>query len=118
MVVAFVGAGNYATAVLMPAFKAAGAHFRVVASRSGVSGVHAGRKFGFEQTTTDTDGVLADPQVNAVIIATRHDSHAHLVCQALKAGKHVFVEKPLALTLDQLVEIERACAARAGKQLS
>jgi predicted dehydrogenase len=117
MVLAFVGAGNYATAVLMPAFKAAGAHFRVVASRSGVSGVHAGRKFGFEQTTTDTDSVLADLQIDAVIIATRHDSHARLVCQALKAGKHVFVEKPLALTLDQLGEIERVCNRRAGRSL-
>jgi len=116
-VVAFVGAGNYATAVLMPAFKAAGAYFRVVASRSGVSGVHAGRKFGFEETTTDTESVLADPQVNAVVIATRHDSHARLVCQAISAGKHVFVEKPLALTLDELAEIDRVCDGLAGRPL-
>ena len=106
-VVAFVGAGNYATGVLIPAFKAGGARLKVVASSGGVSGVHAGRKFGFEETTTDTDSVFADPQVNMVVITTRHDSHARLVCQALRAGKHVFVEKPLALTLDELTEIEQ-----------
>lgn len=105
-VVAFVGAGNYATAVLMPAFQATGAGLAVVASRNGVSGVVAGRKFGFTETTTDTQSVLANPRVNMVVIATRHDSHARLVCDALHAGKHVFVEKPLALTLEELDEIE------------
>jgi len=107
-VVAFVGAGNYATSTLMPGFKSAGARLKVVASSGGVSGVHAGRKFGFEVTTTDTESVFADPQVNTVVITTRHDSHAQFVCQALRAGKHVFVEKPLALTLEELAEIERA----------
>ncbi len=111
-VVAFVGAGNYATTTLIPAFKAAGARLKVVASSGGVSGVHAGRKFGFEETTTDTDSVFADPEVNTVVVTTRHDSHARLVCQALRAGKHVFVEKPLALTLEELVEIERAYGER------
>ncbi len=106
--VAFVGAGNYATAVLIPAFKEAGARLKAVASSGGVSGVHAGRKFGFEETTTDTDVVFADPQVNAVVISTRHDSHARLVCQALAAGKNVFVEKPLALTLEEIGAIEAA----------
>ena len=103
----FVGAGNYATGVLIPAFKATGAHLKVVASSSGVSGVHAGRKFGFEETTTESDSVFADTDVNAVTVATRHDSHSRLVCQALRARKHVFVEKPLALRLDELAEIER-----------
>lgn len=115
--VAFVGSGNYATAVLIPAFKAAGARLKVVASSGGVSGVHAGRKFGFDETTTQTDNVFADPDVNAVVITTRHDSHANLVCQALAVGKHVFVEKPLALKLDELEAIEQAhaCAVAAGK---
>lgn len=106
--IAFVGSGNYATAVLIPAFKAAGARLRSVASRGGVSGLHAGRKFGFEETTTDTDRVLTDPAVDAVVITTRHDSHAQQVVRALEAGKHVFVEKPLALTLPELSAIERA----------
>ncbi|MGB3646407.1 MAG: bi-domain-containing oxidoreductase [Mesorhizobium sp.] len=106
-----IGSGNYATAVLIPAFKAAGARLVSVASAAGVSGVHAGRKFGFEKTTTDVAALLADPDVNAVVIATRHDSHADLTCRALDAGKHVFVEKPLALTGDEVAAIE---AARAG----
>ena len=110
-----VGSGNYATAVLIPAFKAAGARLKVVASSAGVSGLHAGRKFGFEQTTTDTAGVLSDPEVNAVVITTRHDSHAALVIDALKADKHVFVEKPLCLTLDELASIEAAAATSAGR---
>ncbi len=107
-VVAFVGSGNYATEVLIPAFKEAGARLKTVASSGGASGVHAGRKFGFEATTTDTDSVFSDLQINTVVITTRHDSHARLVCQALGAGKHVFVEKPLALTLDELAEIQAA----------
>lgn len=116
-VVGFVGSGNYATAVLIPAFKVAGAHLKVVASSGGVTGVHAGRKHGFDETTTLTDSVFADQGVNAVVITTRHDSHASLVCQALEAGKHVFVEKPLALTLDELIVIGQthANAVAAGK---
>jgi predicted dehydrogenase/threonine dehydrogenase-like Zn-dependent dehydrogenase len=110
-----IGSGNYATAVLIPAFKAAGARLTVVASSGGVSGLHAGRKFGFEQTTTDTGGVLADAAVNTVVITTRHDSHAGLVIAALKAGKHVFVEKPLCLTMAELAAIEAAAASSPGK---
>lgn len=104
---AFIGAGNYASGVLIPAFKATGARLKSVVSSGGVSGLHAGRKFGIETATTDADSVFADPQVNVVVIATRHDSHARLICRALQAGKHVFVEKPLALTMDELAEIER-----------
>jgi predicted dehydrogenase/threonine dehydrogenase-like Zn-dependent dehydrogenase len=113
--IGFIGSGNYATGVLIPAFKDAGARLRTVASSGGVSGVHAGRKFGFESTTTDTDGVFRDPEVNAIIISTRHDSHASMVCQALRAGKHVFVEKPIALKLDELREIEAAYAEASAK---
>jgi predicted dehydrogenase/threonine dehydrogenase-like Zn-dependent dehydrogenase len=114
---AFIGAGSYATAVLIPAFKAAGARLRSVASKGGVSGMHAGRKFGFEAATTDTDGVLADPQVDAVVITTRHDSHAELVQAALRAGKHVFVEKPLGLTAEELDAITLAHQARPDRMV-
>ena len=107
-VVGFVGSGNYATAVLIPAFKAAGARLKVVASSGGVSGLHAGRKFGFEATTTDTASLWSDESLNAVVITTRHDSHAGFVLQALAAGKHVFVEKPLCLSLQELANIEAA----------
>ncbi|MER9670160.1 bi-domain-containing oxidoreductase [Mesorhizobium sp. M0203] len=102
----FIGSGNYATAVLIPAFKATGARLVAVASNAGVSGVHAGRKFGLEKTTTDASTVFTDDEINAVIVATRHNSHANLVCQAIEARKHVFVEKPLALCLEDLQRIE------------
>jgi predicted dehydrogenase len=104
--VSFVGAGNYATSVLIPAFKAAGARLRTVASSGGVTGLHAGRKFGFERTTTDTPSVFLDEGSSSVVITTRHDSHARMVRQGLEAGKNVFVEKPLCLTLPELDDIE------------
>ncbi|HEV8413710.1 MAG TPA: bi-domain-containing oxidoreductase [Bryobacteraceae bacterium] len=104
--VGFVGAGGYATKVLIPAFLEAGATLLTVASAGGLSASHAGRKFGFSESTTDTESLLSDQRIDAVVIATRHDSHAGLVCRALEAGKHVFVEKPLALTWEQLDEIE------------
>ena len=105
--VAFIGAGNYATAVLIPAFKAARARLYSVASSAGISGGHAGRKYGFEKNTTETDRLFADPQVDAVVISTRHNSHAKFVLQGLEMGKHVFVEKPLCLTLEELEAIVR-----------
>jgi predicted dehydrogenase/threonine dehydrogenase-like Zn-dependent dehydrogenase len=112
--VAFIGSGNYATAVLIPAFRTAGARLKAVVSAAGVSGLHAARKFGFESATTDTDSVLRDPAVDAVVITTRHDNHASMVCDALRAGKHVFVEKPLALTAAQVDEIESVHAVACG----
>lgn len=113
---AFIGAGNYAGAVLIPAFRATGARLRTIASSGGRSGLHAGRKFGFETTTTDIAAVLGDDEVDTVVITTRHDSHASLVCEALRAGKHVFVEKPLALREEELAEIE-AAYTQAGRLL-
>jgi predicted dehydrogenase len=109
--VAFIGAGNYASQVLVPAFRDAGARLKVIASAGGVSGAHLARKSGFESTTTEIDAVLADPKIDAVVIATRHDSHARYVRAALAAGKHVFVEKPLALDRQQLAEIATAYRA-------
>lgn len=104
--VGFIGAGNYATAALLPAFCASGCTLATIASRDGVSGLHAGKKYGFLTTTTDTPALLADPEIDAVIVATRHDSHARLVIQALRAGKHVFVEKPLGITSAEIQAIE------------
>jgi predicted dehydrogenase len=109
--VSFIGSGNYSTAVLIPAFKAAGARLRSVASSTGVSGVHAGRKFYFEETTTDTDRLFTDAETNAIVVTTRHDSHARFVKQALQTGKHVLVEKPLCLTLEELTDIESQYAS-------
>ena len=109
-----IGAGNYASRMLIPAFAKAGARFHTLVASSGVGPVHVGRKFGFREASTDVAALLADPSCNTVVIATRHDSHASLVQQALAAGKHVFVEKPLCLTAAELSAIE---AAYSGKQL-
>ena len=109
--VSFLGAGNYATAVLIKAFREAGATLRTVASSGGVTGLHAGRKFGFERTTTDSSSLFSDAGTDAIVVTTRHDSHAGFVLQAIEAGKHVFVEKPLCLTMDEADRIEAALAA-------
>ena len=108
-----IGAGNYASRMLIPSFVKAGAHFHTLAASSGIGPVHLGRKFGFRQASTDIPSLLANPSVNSVVIATRHDSHAALVQQALYAGKHVFVEKPLCLTADELSAIEAAHTGQA-----
>ncbi len=100
-----IGAGNYASRVLIPAFAKAGACFHTLIASSGVAPNHVGRKFGFLQASTDVSALLCDPSCNAVVIATRHDSHAALIQKALKAGKHVFVEKPLCLNSEELKTI-------------
>ena len=115
--ISVIGSGSYATAVLIPAFKDAGAHLGSVVSSAGVSGVHAGRKFGFDETTTDSQRIFADTATDAVVITTRHDSHARFVLQAFEANKPVFVEKPLCLTLDDLNEIKAAYHAAANKPM-
>ena len=104
-VVGCIGAGNYATQVLLPAFQRARVAFRSVASSTGVSAAHAGSKFGFTEITSDGRSVIESPDINTIVIATRHDSHAALAGEALKAGKHVFVEKPLAITREELVKL-------------
>jgi predicted dehydrogenase/threonine dehydrogenase-like Zn-dependent dehydrogenase len=106
--IGFIGSGNYATSVLAPIFKATGANLKGVASRSGISAFHLFRKFGFKLVTTDSKELLDDPNLDAVVISTRHDTHASFVVKALNSGKHIFVEKPLCISLDELEDIERA----------
>jgi predicted dehydrogenase/threonine dehydrogenase-like Zn-dependent dehydrogenase len=104
--IGFVGAGNYASSMLLPHL-ASHAHVRLVsvATTRSLSAVNARYKFGFENVGTDTDAVLGDPSLDAVFVVTRHHSHADLVCRALRAGKAVFVEKPLALSEEQVAQI-------------
>jgi len=102
----FIGAGSYANDVLIPAFKAAGASLVSVASNGGVSSLQACKKFGFQEATTDVGSILSNPDINAVVITTRHDSHARFVLEAMEAGKHLFVEKPLCLTRQELSAIQ------------
>ena len=107
-VLGVIGAGNYASRMLIPAFRAGGAVLHSIASSGGVSGVVHGSRAGFAQATSDTAALIADPLVNTVVIATRHNTHARFTAEALSAGKHVFVEKPLAVTQDELAEVEAA----------
>ncbi|TDQ60444.1 putative dehydrogenase [Maritalea mobilis] len=107
-IVGFVGAGNYASRMLVPAFKNAGAELHSIASAGGTSAVVNGKKAGFRQATSDTAGLIANPEINSVALVTRHNSHASLTAKALQAGKHVFVEKPLALSHEELAEVEQA----------
>lgn len=116
-VVGFLGAGNYAGRVLIPAFKAAGAHLHTVVSGGGVSAVHFGRKFGFSEAATEATAVLENPEIDTVVIATRHDAHAGQILAALGAMKHVFCEKPLCLTLDELAAIEAEAQSRPEQKL-
>jgi predicted dehydrogenase len=109
--IGFIGAGNYASAVLIPAFRATGARLHTVVSAGGVSSVHVARKFSVAHASTDSDALLADPAIDTVVVSTRHDSHARFVLAARAAGKHVFVEKPLCLTHDELDRIEAAYRA-------
>lgn len=113
-VIGFVGAGNYASRVLIPAFKAGGAQLHTIATSGGVSGVVHGRKSGFIQTTTDTSMLFAEGIVNTIVVVTRHNSHAKFVIQALANGKHVFVEKPLAINFQELEEVKRQYQSNAG----
>ena len=109
-----IGAGNFASRILMPAFGRAGAELVTVVSEGGVSAAQAARKFGFVRAATDSDEVFKDGEIDAVVIATRHDTHADLTLRALDAGKHVFVEKPLCLARSELAEIEAAQAESNG----
>jgi predicted dehydrogenase/threonine dehydrogenase-like Zn-dependent dehydrogenase len=102
----FIGAGNYASSMLLPHLaRLDTVELAHVATRSSLSAVNAKRKFAFTHASTDADAVLADKTIDAVFITTRHSSHAALTCQALEAGKAVFVEKPLALSTAEVTQI-------------
>jgi len=104
--IGFVGAGNYATSMLLPHLRdQSDVELVSVATTKSLSGLNAQRKFGFATITTSVEAVLDDDTLDAVFIVTRHHSHAGLVCEALKRGRAVFVEKPLALSEDQLAQV-------------
>lgn len=102
-----VGAGNFARLVMLPALEAAGGfRWRGICTAKGITAEHTGRTKGFAFATTDLDEVLNDAETSTILVATRHDLHAGTVMKALRAGKNVFVEKPLCITPDELFEIE------------
>ena len=99
---AIVGAGNFTQAIIIPALKNAGAQMKYVVSSGGLSSTTLAKKYGVPNSTTDFETVLADKEVDGVLITTQHNLHAGMTIQALKAGKQVFVEKPLALKPEEL----------------
>ena len=117
-IVGMIGAGNFTGRVLLPALKKTGVQLKTIASSGGVSSTHLGNKFGFELSTTDSEFIFKDRDINTVFITTRHNSHARLVIQALNAGKHVFVEKPLCLTEQELEEIIQVYSSIVNSQSS
>lgn len=104
-----IGAGNYASSMLLPHLKANRyVELDTVATATSLSGENARRKFGFASATTSYRELLERPDIDAVLIATRHAAHARMAAEALRAGKAVYVEKPLAITLDELDLVRRA----------
>lgn len=107
-VVGIIGAGAFATSTLLPALSTTKARLLSIASKTGAHAAQAARKFGFHTSTTDYDSILANPDVDAVFILTRHNQHADLTIRALDAGKHVFVEKPIALASAEYQQVRAA----------
>jgi predicted dehydrogenase len=106
--VSFIGAGNFASRVLVPAFAQAGARLRAIASNKGVNAALVGRKAGFEIASSNVPALLADKDTDLVVVVTPHASHAGLAAQTLAAGRAVFVEKPLAISMEQLESLDAA----------
>jgi len=106
-----IGAGLFAQSVVFPILRSLpGARLVAVASATGRSARHAAERFGFARATSDADAILSDDSIDAVLVATRHDTHASLAARALDAGKHVFIEKPVALDEDGLAMLQEAIA--------
>lgn len=115
--VGLIGAGSYAQKFLLPNFKAEGAEFVSIATASGVSARDVGSKYGFARFVSGAGEVVDDEDANLIVVATRHDTHADLARRALEAGKHVFVEKPLALNDAELEGVLEAAATHADARL-
>lgn len=115
--IGIIGAGNFTKMTLLPALKGSGATLQYIASAGGVSAAALAKKYGFKHSTTDYQQILADNTVDLVMITTRHHLHAPMVNACLQAGKHVFVEKPLAINqeqLDGIVSTYQTIAAKGG----
>ena len=109
--VGVIGAGRFATGVLLPRLAGCGVQLRGVCARTGASARRAANRFDAGIVTTDPARLIEDENIDAIVIATRHATHAALAAAALRAGKPVFVEKPLALTEAELVAVDRALDA-------
>jgi predicted dehydrogenase/threonine dehydrogenase-like Zn-dependent dehydrogenase len=118
LAIGFVGAGNYASSMLLPHLaRLDNAYLAHVATTRSLSAVNAQRRFGFSTASTSADAVFEDASIDAIFIVTRHHSHADMVCRALETGKAVFVEKPLALTRDELDRVVESIASTGNDRL-
>jgi predicted dehydrogenase/threonine dehydrogenase-like Zn-dependent dehydrogenase len=115
--VGLIGPGGFAGRVLLPALRRAGARLDVVGGGAGPSAVSTARNGSFPRVAPNAQAVIADPDIDAVVIATRHADHAALTVEALEAGKHVFCEKPLALTSEELDAVMKAARTARGTLL-
>lgn len=114
-VIGIIGSGNFTKMTMLPALKGTGAAYKYIASQSGVSGNALAKKHGFSNSTTDYKQILNDSEVDLVLITTRHNVHASMTIDCLNAGKHVFVEKPLAINNEQLEQVVSTYSALNNK---
>ena len=115
--VGFLGGGAFASRILIPAFKATNAHLNAIVTRGGVRGTTNAKRHGFDASSTSIETLLSDPQINTLVIATRHDLHASQAILGLEAGKHVYVEKPAAITQSELEALAKAKATSAKDKI-
>lgn len=116
-VAAVLGAGNFAKMTMVPALAKTSARLKYITARTNAAAAaHIAKKFAVENATTDLEAVWSDHEVNTVFIATNHNSHAAMIKRAITTGKHVFVEKPLCLNVDELAEIKTLLAGRPGNE--
>ena len=111
-IIGFIGCGNYASRVLIPAFKKSNAQLHTISSQGGVSSKINSKKYNFAYSTSNTNALLKNNEINTVVVTTRHNSHSSLVIKALKNNKNVWVEKPLSLTTDELdnvIKVYKSC---------
>ncbi len=113
----FIGVGNFAKAVLLPEFKNRNdLNLKAICTATGMNCGETAKKENFEYATTDYEELLKDKDIDTVVIATQHNSHSKFVCDALEAGKNVFVEKPLAINEEQLNSVISKCEELSNKK--
>ena len=105
--IGFIGAGSFAQSYLIPNVKNWGASLDTVVTSKGITSKNVTEKFGFNLGSTDPDQILSNSKITTIFIATPHNTHSQFVLDGLKAGKHVFVEKPLALNFEELEQIRK-----------
>lgn len=117
-VIGIIGAGNFTKMTVLPTMKGLGAHYKYISSAGGLTAKALANKYSIANSTTDYRTILNDGEVDLVMITTRHHQHASMTTEALKAGKHVFVEKPLALNAQELEQLIDAYNTSSGKSVA